>query len=260
MPWKMDEEGNLVMDGSNPVWISADGKEAPYDPEARGKQIAELTAKARQRKDELEAPAEKYEALKDIEDVAEFVAAAKRDAETVAAMQEKDRQTEETIRRRIDEALKPVAAERDKLRGDLEKTIAQLAAEIIGNKFMASPYVNTHLVNPAMAKELFSNRFVMRDGALIAKSLDGSEMYGETGSLAGFEEAIKKMVADSPFRDNLLKQAPGGSGSTSSNGKRPGINPWKQDTLNFTEQARITRENPALAETLAKEAGAHFFG
>jgi hypothetical protein len=46
--------------------------------------------------------------------------------------------------------------------------------------------------------------------------------------------------------------APGGSGS----GRGSKSNPWKKETRNLTEQGRIKRENPELAERLKREAGA----
>ncbi len=260
MPWKRDENGSLVMDGENPVWIGADGKEGGYDPEARGRQIAELTAKAAKRKEELEAISARFASLEGVEDVAAFARQAKLDAETVASLKDKDRENEDVVRRRIDEAVKastgPVIAERDKLKADYDKTAAQLAMEVIGGNFLRSPYVNEKLVNPAMAKELFAGRFALRDGALVAKNPDGSDMYGENGDIAAFDEAIKRMVMDSPFRDNLLKQSPGGSGARpGGSGFNAGQNPWDKGHWNVTEQCKIYTENPAQAEALAKQAG-----
>lgn len=260
MPWKRDENGSLVMDGENPVWIGADGKEGGYDPEARGRQIAELTAKAVKRKEELEAITARFASLEGVEDVAAFARQARLDAETVASLKDKDRENEDVVRRRIDEAVKaatgPVIAERDKLKADYEKTAAQLSMEVIGGNFLRSPYVNEKLVNPAMAKELFAGRFALRDGALVAKNPDGSDMYGENGNIAAFDEAIKRMVMDSPFRDNLLKQTSGGSGARpGGSGFNATQNPWSKENSNVTEQCKIYLENPAQAEALAKQAG-----
>lgn len=185
MPWKRDENGSLVMDGENPVWIGADGKEGGYDPEARGRQIAELTAKAAKRKEELEAITARFASLEGVEDVAAFARQAKLDAETVASLKDKDRENEDVVRRRIDEAVRaatgPVIAERDKLKADYEKTAAQLSMEVIGGNFLRSPYVNEKLVNPAMAKELFAGRFALRDGALVAKTRTAATCTAKTG-------------------------------------------------------------------------------
>ena len=66
---------------------------------------------------------------------------------------------------------------------------------------------------------------------------------------------------DSPFRDNLLKQTPGGSGARpGGSGFNAAQNPWSKEHFNVTEQCRIYKENPAQAEALAKQAGAPLRG
>ena len=39
-----------------------------------------------------------------------------------------------------------------------------------------------------------------------------------------------------------------------------GVNPWKKETFNLTEQGQIYKRDPALAERLAKEAGKKLSG
>lgn len=49
----------------------------------------------------------------------------------------------------------------------------------------------------------------------------------------------------------------GGSGARGGNGSggNTGVNPWKKETRNLTEQMRITKENPELARRLAAAVG-----
>ena len=42
--------------------------------------------------------------------------------------------------------------------------------------------------------------------------------------------------------------------------KETKINPWKKETLNYTEQGRIVKENRQEAERLAREAGVNLYG
>lgn len=46
-----------------------------------------------------------------------------------------------------------------------------------------------------------------------------------------------------------------GASSTRSAGADGGVNPWKRETRNLTEQMRIAKENPDLAKRLAAQAG-----
>jgi len=72
-------------------------------------------------------------------------------------------------------------------------------------------------------------------------------IYGTT------EEEIRKDAEQ-------LKKLLGGSGKPVGGGTNPppadsGVNPWKKETFNLTMQAKIVRENPALAAKLKQEAG-----
>ena len=66
-------------------------------------------------------------------------------------------------------------------------------------------------------------------------------------NLATLESAwnnAKKSIVDQQFKDNGRK--PVQTLATGYTGK----NPWKKETFNLTEQARIIKENPELAKQL----------
>jgi len=70
----------------------------------------------------------------------------------------------------------------------------------------------------------------------------------------GTDEATIK--ADIEELKKLVKPAGAGPvGSGTNPAGAPEKNPWAKDTLNLTEQARILRENPALAAQLKQQAG-----
>lgn len=73
MPFKKDEHGNYVEQDGLLVFVGPDGAERPYDPDAKAKQIAELTEKSAKRGKELEDFKARYAALADIEDPGAFV-------------------------------------------------------------------------------------------------------------------------------------------------------------------------------------------
>lgn len=78
----------------------------------------------------------------------------------------------------------------------------------------------------------------------------------EAGNVTGVKEALEALVAAKPW----LKKAAAASGQVGSGTNPPGAgggepNPWKKETFNLTQQAKILRENPALAARLKQEAG-----
>ena len=75
----------------------------------------------------------------------------------------------------------------------------------------------------------------------------------EDGTSEGLEEQYEAISEKNP---NLLKEAvPDNTGSLGNYGRKgkPIVNPWKKETFNLTEQARILRENPILAQQLKQQ-------
>lgn len=222
MPFKKNEDGTLAMtDDGHAIFVGPDGSEKPYDPDQKAKQIAELTEKAAKRKSDLDAMQAKYAPLADIEDIPAYVAKATADAESVASLADKERDTEAAVQKRISEAVKaavePVAKERDALKGELSKATDGLHRAVIGNAFLNSQYAAEKLKNPALAERLFAGNFVVKDGRPIGRDTDGNEIYGADG-IATFDEALHKLVTTSQFKDDLLKSPSGGSGTFSGGG------------------------------------------
>lgn len=220
MPFKKADDGNLVLsENGMPIYVGPDGSEKPYDVDTRAKQIAELTEKASNRGKELDALKARYAALAEIEDIAAYVEDYKKNADTVASLKDKDREQEANIQKRISEAVKaavsPVSSERDTLKAELEKTVASLNQAVIGNAFGRSKYAAEKLVNAALAQQLFEGSFYVKDGKAIGRDASGNDIYGSDG-IANFDEALCKLVEASPFKDNIIKSSPGGSGSDSS--------------------------------------------
>lgn len=228
MPFKMKEDGTLVQDDKGlPIFIGPDGSEKSYDPDAKAKQIAELTEKASRRGTDLEELKVKHKPVEDIEDLVAFVEQSKKNAEIVAAMADKDKENEENIQKRIAEAIKgavnPLQTERDSLKKELAIALEGLNKAVIGNAFGRSKYAAEKLVSAALAQQLFERNFYVKDGKAIGRDENGKDIYGADG-IASFDEALCKMVDASPFKDNIVKSVPGGSGTSQSETPRaPGM-------------------------------------
>ncbi len=250
MPFKKNEDGSFAQSDSGlPIFVGPDGSEKPYDPDQKATQIAELTEKAAKRKDALDKAQSSLALLGDVEDIGAFVTQAKANAETVASLADKERDTESSVQKRISEAVKaaltPVATERDTLKAELSKTTEGLHLAVIGNAFLNSQYAAEKLKNPALAERLFAGNFAVKDGKPIGRDADGSELYGADG-VASFDEALHKLVSASPFKDDLLKPPaggadtrPGGNNNFSGSGK---LSPETASKLSPADYAKARQE------------------
>lgn len=247
MPFKKSDDGKQLVLAENgmPIFIGSDGSEKPFDVDARIKQIAELTDKANKRGKEIDDLKAKYALLAEIDDLAAYVDEYKRNAEIVASLKDKEREKEENVQKRITEAIKgavaPVALERDKLKAELETANKGLNKAVIGDSFFRSKYVAEKLVNSALAQQLFEGSFYVKDGKPVGRDANGNDIYGADG-VAGFDEALSKLVEASPFKDNILKSSSGGSGSN--NGGNSGANKGK---ITPVEAAKLSAEEFAKA-------------
>lgn len=77
----------------------------------------------------------------------------------------------------------------------------------------------------------------------------------ETGNVKGVKEALEALLQAKPWLKKVAGGTPVGSGTNPPGAGGAEVNPWKKDTFNLTQQAKILRENPALAARLKAEAG-----
>ena len=108
----------------------------------------------------------------------------------------------------------------------------------------------------------------MRGQMKTVQNEDGSygvQVFDEKGNQRFLDDATtpfeaKDLVAEFKANDAYVLAFPdlnaGSGGDPDTGGKGgTGINPWKDDTKNITEQARINKENPTLATQMKKAAG-----
>jgi len=223
MPWKMDESGKaLVTDkDGNPIFVKDGGEEAPVNYPAMSAALARANSEAAERRTKLKDLEARLAPLADIEDIPAFLAAAKKDAETVKSLTDKEKDAEQATRARIDAAVAPLnqkIAELEKGKADAE---ARYHRTTIEGQFVGSKYVNEELVNVAMTQQLFASRFSVNDeGKIVGTDAKGEIIYDEQG-VASFDNALRKMVAESPYKDFLVKGSPANGSGTTPGGNNP---------------------------------------
>jgi len=83
-------------------------------------------------------------------------------------------------------------------------------------------------------------------------------VVGDEYKEVSIADHLKALREDTAYQNQFKGTGATGSGSLPGQGSTGSatINPWKAATFNLTEQARITRANPAQAATMKAQAGA----
>ncbi len=118
-------------------------------------------------------------------------------------------------------------------------------AELSMAKQLATEHGNT----PDQAKLL------AREIEQYVTTVDGKQVYQLAGGITVDEKTIVEHLR-TEYPNAIKGSGSDGGGANGSSNKRGAVssNPWKKDTLNLTEQARIQRDDPALANRLKNEA------
>lgn len=72
----------------------------------------------------------------------------------------------------------------------------------------------------------------------------------EDGSIKGLEEQINALKEAKPYLFVAAPPNPNLPGNPNGGGKPNTVNPWKKETFNLTQQAKMLKENPTLAAQL----------
>lgn len=251
MPFKYDANGQIVLADHNgqklPVFIHADGKEAPFDADGAMSTISARNAEAKTNRERAEA-AEK--ALKPFTDAGiTDVAAAVKALATVKNLDEKklvdagerDRAIAEAVKA-VEEKFAPIAQEREAL-------TRQLYDEKIGGAFARSKFISEKVAVPVdMVQATFGQRFKIEDGKVVAYGVDGNKLYSRTnpGNPADFDEALQLLVEQYPHSAAILK----GSGASGSGATGGGGGGGGKRTIT---RAQFDALDPAAKAAAAKE-------
>lgn len=220
MPWKTTDAGEFAKDANgNPIFVLEGGEEKSVDYPAMLQSLTRANRESAERKEKLRSQAATLKLLDGIEDVSAYLAEAKKNAETVAALPETQKDAEKAATARVQAAVEPLQKKIAELEAGRADAVKRYHTALIDAQFGTSKYVNEELVNPAMTKELFGKNFsVGDDGRLVAKNAAGNIIYDNDGP-AGFDSALRQLVAQSPYRDHVLKGSPAsGSGTQAGNG------------------------------------------
>jgi len=138
-------------------------------------------------------------------------------------------------------------AERLKQQGEFEKLAQQREAE-------AAQYRQRY-EQATVRAALTAAANASADPGLVAQLLSGRAQVDDQGRVTvdgqPAEKAVAQLLKDKPF----LARPMTGGGSPAAGASAGGVNPWKKESLNLTEQARLLRADPATAARLKAEAG-----
>jgi len=228
MKLKLDDQGHVVLQDGEPVYLGDDGKEYAFDgPHLYGR-VQELTRENAKHRTDKEAAETKLKAFEGIEDPAaalkaletvknleegQLVTAGKVEEIKEAAKRVAEAQVE-TATKAVKDQVKTLMTERDKLTTDFFN-------EKVGTAFSRSKFIAEKVAVPAdILQAMFGTRFKIENGKVIGLDLGGQPIYSRTkgGDLAEFDEAIESMIDAYPNRDAILKGTGGGSGARGGNG------------------------------------------
>ena len=170
-------------------------------------------------------------------------AAAKSNLET--QIKERDKQLE---------TLKKTAGDKEKL----EATIKQLQEDNKSAKTKYETDLKNLRIDSAVKLKLSGTA---QDVDIVAGLIDKTKLIvSDDGTVTGLDEQINPLKTSKPFlfkdvklQKNKNYEPAGGNGENK-------VNPFKKETFNMTEQGRLFKENPALAKSLAQEAGVSIGG
>jgi len=222
MPFKMNADGTIAIDADKklPIFIHADGREAPFDADTTVANISRLNGEAKSHRERAEAAEGKLKGFEGIEDGE----AARQALETMKNIKAGDLTTAAGVQaikdaaaksaneavaaatRQAAEALKAATDQNTKLTSDLNN-------HIVGGSFASSKFIAEKLAIPAdIAQKFFGDRFKVDGGKLVPMNADGTPIFSATdhGNHAGFEEALQVMVGQYANKDMILK----GSGAS----------------------------------------------
>lgn len=232
MPFKFDANGAIATTGEGdkkfPIFVHADGREAPFDGDQTVATIARLNGEAKSHRIDKEAAEAKYKPFEGIEDAA----AARAALETIKNIEVGSLHTAGKVQEIRDAATKSAheavaaatrAAAEDKrvLTETNNKLTADLNNHIIGGAFAGSKFIGEKLAIPSdIAQKFFGDQFKVDGGKLVPMHRDGNPIFSATrhGEIADFEEAFPLMVNAYPHKEMILK----GSGASGGGAKPSG--------------------------------------
>ncbi|MBY0238124.1 MAG: hypothetical protein K2X55_02310 [Burkholderiaceae bacterium] len=232
MPFKFDANGNIVTTGEGaqkqPVFVYADGREAPFDADGTIAHISRLNGESKGHRERAELAEGKLKAFDGIEDgeaARKALELAKniKEGDLIAAgkVQEIKDAAAASAKQAVADATRAAEAREKALADENAKLTANLNDHIIGGSFAGSKFISEKLAIPAdIAQKVFGDRFKVEGGKLVPLDQSGNPIFSATrhGEHADFEEALQVIVNQYPNKDHILKGT-GASGGGAAGGK-----------------------------------------
>lgn len=235
MPFKYNADGTIAMDATAklPIFIHANGTEAPFDADNTVATITRLNGEAkghREGKEAAEAKLKAFEGIENADDARKALETVKSlsvgDLKTAAQVKEIQDAAARTAQEQVAAAAKASATQIQDLTATLEKRTAELNNHMIGGGFASSKLLSDdkhamRLAIPAeMARAYFGNNFKVEDGKIVPYDASGNKIYSPSrpGEVADFDEGLAQLVAACPFKDQILKSSGASGGGAPAGG------------------------------------------
>lgn len=216
MKLKLDADGHAVLQDGKPVYVKDDGSEVAFDVLGTTQTITRLNAEAkghRERAEKAEGALKSFEGIEDPKKALEALG-------IVANLDAKKLVDAGEIEKVKTEISKAFQGQLDAATTKAQQLESQLYAEKVGGAFARSKVIAEKLaIPPDMVEARFGKAFTIEDGKIVAKDQNGNKLYSQAnpGELAGFDEALEMLVAQYPYKDQILKGS-GASGSGAGGG------------------------------------------
>ena len=140
------------------------------------------------------------------------------------------------------------------LRGALDRSLI----DNVSLKAIEKEEGNSFFLLPHMKNQI--NTFQNEDGSYEVQVInkDGKPRFGDDETTPfTVADLVAEMKANEVYSPAFPNANAGGGGNANagSGGGSGGVNPWKKDTRNITNQAKLVKENPTLAAQFKKAAG-----
>lgn len=263
MPFKYNADGTIATSGEGaqklPIFIHADGREAPFDADTTVSTIGRLNGEAKSHREAKEAAELRLKSFEGIEDGAAALAALTTvknlgagELKTAAQVQEIKDAAAKSARESVEAATR-AAADKEKVLTEQNSTLTQqLNNHIIGGAFASSKFISEKLAIPAdIAQKVFADRLKVEGGKLVPTDVNGNPLFSAVrhGEHADFEEAIEVYVNQYPNKDKILKGS-GASGGGATGGSAGG------GAGKTMTRAAFDAATPAAKAEFAKSGGA----
>lgn len=192
----LTENGNIKVKDGKPLVKDGD-KEYTVDAIGAQEKITTLNGEAAKYRRERNELRDKFEPLKDIEDVSGFITEANKNKAAVADFGDKENTNLEALHTEYKNQL----ADKDKSIQGLE---TDLFESRVKTKFATSEVIGKTVLPPDIAYATFKSHFAL-DGT--AKDAAGNQIFSKEkpGEPAGFDEAMTHIIDNYPNKESIMK-------------------------------------------------------